>query len=227
MASEKNPQEITVRGRLSWPTWTYAEALKRNPKSKFPKPDDEVKPSFSLLLGEAHAEKLVNHLKDVFLPWCLEQEKAGAKSALTAAQVKKVTRILDEADWETDGVFGLIKAVHEKSRDLAPEAVLELKVNGFKKRDIELKAVVKDESQLANPTDDLIIPARGLILPVEDTKLELYPGSIVASTINLFAFVGAQVGITASASTAVFVGDADRFGGGGNAIDEDEMFMDD
>lgn len=225
--NEKNPQNITVRGRLSWPVWTIAEALKRNPKSKFPKPDDQVKASFNLLLGETQFEKLADHLKNVFFPWCIEQEKAGQKSGLTAAQVKKLTRNIDEADWETDSVFGLLSAVPEKSAELAPEAVVNLKVNGTKGRDLEQKAVVKDEEQLKNPTGDLVIPPRGLILPVADTNLELYPGSICAATINLFAFVGAQPGVTASAGAVVFVQDADRFGGGGTTIDEDDIFMDD
>jgi hypothetical protein len=225
--NQNNPQNLTVRGRLSWPVWTVAEALKRNPKSKFPKPDDQVKASFNLLLGEAQTEKVLTHLKDVFFPWCIEQEKAGQKSGLTAAQVKKLNRNIDDADWATDGVFGLIGAVPEKSAELAPEAVINLKVNGLKGRDLEQKAVVKSEDQLKNPTGDLVIPERGLILPVSDTNLELYPGSIVAATINLFAFVGAQPGVTASAGAVIFVQDAERFGGGGTEIDEDSIFMDD
>lgn len=225
--NEKNPQNVTIRGRLSWPVWTVAEALKRNPKSKFPKPDDQVKASFNLLLAEAQTEKLLEHLKDVFFPWCIEQEKAGQKSGLTAAQVKKLTRNIDERDWETDGVFGLIGPVPEKSAELAPEAEINVKVNGLKGRDLEKKVVVKSKDQLRNDTDDIVIPPRGLILPEADTTLEVYPGSIVAATINLFAFVGAQPGVTASTGAAIFVQDADRFGGGGAVIDEDDIFMDD
>ena len=225
--NQKNPQNITIRGRLSWPVWTVAEALKRNPKSKFPKKDEDVKASFNLLLAEAQTEKLIAHLKDVFFPWCIEQEKAGQKSGLTAAQVKKLTRNLDERDWETDGVFGLIGPVPEKSAELAPEAEINVRVNGLKGRDLEQKAVVKDESQLKNPTEDIVIPERGLILPAQDTTIELYPGSVCAATINLFAFVGAQPGVTASAGAVIFVQDADRFGGGGTEIDEDDIFMDD
>lgn len=225
--AEKNPQNVTIRGRLSWPVWTYDMAVARDAKSKFPKKDKaDVRPGFDLLLDEVQAEKLINHLKDVFLPWCIEQEKAGNKSALSAAQVKKLTKILDEAEWDVDGIVGLIKPVHEKSQEMAPEAVMSVKVNGFKGQDLERKAIVKDEGQLKNPVDDIVIPARGLIMPVADTTLELYPGSVVAATLNLFAFTGANVGITASTSTAVFVADAERFGGGGSTLDEDDIFMD-
>lgn len=223
-----DPQNITIRGRLSWPNWTYADALKQNVKSKFPKKDDEVRPSFNLLLTQARTQRLVTHLTDVFLPWCAEQEKNGGKSGLSAAHIKKLNRILADQDWEADGVMGLIYNVHEKTKELAPEAVSSVKVNGFKGRDLDLQAVVKSEADVKAPADDLIIPDRGLILPVNDTKLELYPGSVVAATINLFAFVSAnQPGITANTSTAIFVEHDDRFGGGGALIDEDSVFMDD
>jgi hypothetical protein len=222
-----NPQNVTIRGRLSFPCWTYEQAVKRDAKSKFPKADkDDVRPSFDLLLDDAQATKLVTFVRDTFLPWCLEQGKANGKSGLTAAQVKKLTKVLDEADWEVEGILGLIKPVPEKTQEMAPEAVMSVPVKGYKGSDITKKAVVRSESDLRNQADDLIIPERGLILPVGDTNLDLYPGSIVASTINLFAFVGANVGITATGDTAVFVGDAERFGGGGSALDEDDIFMD-
>lgn len=221
----KDPQSILIRGRLSWPQFTYAQALKQNAGSKFKKNDEDVRPNFQLLLDEVQAEKLVTHLKDVFLPWCIEQGKAKEKSGLTEAQVKKMVKVLDEADWEVDGILGLIKPVHEKTQPMAPEAVMSVPVNGFKGQDLEVKAIVNDESQLKNSVDEVIIPERGLILPINDTNLEAYPGAVVAAQLNLFAFVGANVGITASTRTVVFVADADRFGGGGSDLDEDELFM--
>lgn len=220
----KNPQDILIRGRLSWPNFTYAQALKQNQTSRFPKKDEDVRPNFQMLLDEVQAEKLVTHLRDVFIPWCVEQGKNKEKSGLTEAQAKKLLKVLDEADWEVDGILGLIKPVHERTVDLAPEAVMSVPVNGYKGRDLELKAVVTDESQLANPTEDIIIPERGLVLPVADTTLELYPGSTVAAQLNLFAFVGANVGITASTDVVVFVRATERFGGGGG-FDEEELFM--
>jgi len=225
VATER-PKDITIRGRLSWPKFTMPEAIAFNNSSRFPKPADKVRPSFQLLLDDVQQDKLITYLKDEFLPWTIEQDKAGEKSGLTAAQVKKLTKVLDAAEWDVDAVLGLIKPVHEKTADLAPESVSSLSVNGMPGRDIVRKAVVRSEDQLANPTDDVIVPARGLILPVEDTTLELYPGSYCAAQLNLFAFTAAgNPGITASTGTIIFVGEADRFGGGGSVVDEDDLFM--
>jgi len=224
-----NPQNVTLKGRISFPAFTYAEALKRDAKSNFPKPDKaDVRPGFDLLLTQAQADKLVTHLRDVFLPWCIEQEKAGNnKSALTAAQAKKLLRVLDAGEWDVDGIVGLISAVHEKTAELAPEATMSVKVNGPKGQDLPRKAVVKSKDQLKNQVDDVVIAPRGEIFPLEDTTLDIYPGAYVAATLNLFAFTGANVGITASTGAVIFVEDRDRFGGGGAVIDEDDIFLDD
>lgn len=228
-----NPQEITVKGRISFPVWTYDQAVARDAKSKFPKKDkNDIRPGFDLLLTQVQATKLIDHLRNVFLPWCIEQEKLGdkGKSKLTSAQVKKLTKILDEAEWDVDGIIGLIKPVHELTAELAPEAVLSLKVNGMKGRDLNQKAVVKSKDDL-NPlddrNDDIVLPPRGEIMDLDRTKLEIYPGAYVAATINLFAFTGANVGITASTGSVIFLDHRDRFGGGGDTIDEDDIFLDD
>lgn len=225
---EQNPQDVLIRGRLSWPNFTYAEALRQNASSKFKRPEEEVRPNYNLLLEEDQLDKLVDHLQNVFIPWCLEQEKAGAKSGLTAAQAKKLNRVLDAREWDVDPLFGLINPVHAKTAELAPEAVASVRINGYRGQDIEQRAVVRNESQLANPTEDIIIPPRGLIMAVEETTHQLYPGSVVASQLNLFAFQGANVGISATGAVAIFLRDAERFGGGGS-IDEDAVmdFIDD
>lgn len=228
-----NPQEITVKGRISFPVFTYDQAVARDAKSKFPKKDkNDIRPGFDLLLTQTMLEKLTTHLRDVFLPWCIEQEKLGdkGKSKLTAAQAKKITKIIDEGDYEVDQVVGLIRAVHETTAELAPEAVATLKVNGMKGRDLNLKAVVKstdDLNPLDDRNDDIILPPRGEIMDLDRTKLEIYPGAYVAATINLFAFTGANVGITASTGSVIFLDHRDRFGGGGETIDEDDIFLDD
>jgi len=226
--ASNNPQSVTIKGRLSFPVWTHDEAVKRNLKSKYPKANaDDVRPGFDLLVSDGQLGKLLDHLRNVFLPWCEEQGKKGEKSGLTAAQSKKIRKVIDEGDWEVEGVLGLIKAVNEKTAELAPESVASIKVNGYKGTDLVRKAVVKSTDQLKNDVDDVVIPPRGEIFPIEDTKLELYPGSYCAATLNLFAFVGANVGITATAGAVIFVEDRDRFGGGGAEIDEDDIFMDD
>lgn len=224
MAQDINPQEITLRGRLSFPNLTIPQALAQNKKSKFPKADEDVRPNFQLLVTDDQQDKLIAHVKNVFLPWCLEQGKAGAKSGLTEAQVKKLTKILDAKEWDVDPLQGLLKPVHEKTAALAPETVACIPVNGFKGRDIKVKAVVKSEAQLANPHSDILIPPAGKILDIEDTKLELRAGYYVGATLNLFAYTGANVGISASTETIVLLNEAEPFGGG-SSFDED-VFMD-
>ena len=221
------PKDLTIKGRVSYPTFTYAEAVSRNVKSKYPKADvNTIRPSVDLLLAPSAAEKLVEYLLGEFLPYVEGLGKQDAKGGLSAGEVKLLKRALNEADWETEGVLGLIRPVGEKTKELAPEAVLSLKVNGLQKTDFDLKAVVRSADQLANPMDDLIIPDRGTILPLSDTKLDLYPGSNAGATINLWAFVsGKTPGITASTGTIVFLSDNERFGGGGG-LDEDAIFAD-
>lgn len=225
MATDR-PEDLVIRGRLSWPKFTMPEAIAFNKSSDYPKKDEDVRPSFQLLVNSVQLEKLTTYVKDVFLPWCAEQEKAGEKaSALTAAQVKKLTKIIDEADWETDPVLGLINKVHEKTVDLAPEAEATVKVNGFKGQDLVQKAIVRSTDQLANPHDDIIIGERGLIMDIADTNLELYPGSFVIAQLNLYAFVSAgNPGISATTPAVIFAADGERFGGGA-ALDEDSIFL--
>lgn len=230
MADAINPQLIVVRGRLSWPAFTMQAALNLNERSdpQYKKKPEDVKPSFSMVVEQAALDKLVTHLKDVFFPWCAAQFAVGPKErgALEPKYIKQMTRILDEQDWENEGIFGLINPVHEKTKALAPEGVASVKANGFKGRDLEQKAIVRSEDELVNNVDEILIPSRGLILPVDDTKHELYPGSVVSAQLNLYPFVsGKQAGITASTATVIKVGEAERFGGGGE-LNEDDIFMD-
>ena len=54
------PKDLTIKGRVSYPTFTYAEAVSRNTKSKYPKADvNMIRPSVDLLLAPSAAEKLV------------------------------------------------------------------------------------------------------------------------------------------------------------------------
>ena len=222
------PQNVVVRGRLSFPSFTVLQALALNERGKpqYKKPVDKVRPSFSLVVEQAALDKLITHLVDVLLPWSEQQFAAKEKGGLEPKLMTKLKKIIDAGDWENDPVLGLIKPVHEKTAPLAPEGVATVKVNGYAGTDIIQKAIVRELDELQNPLDDIIIPSRGKIMPIEDTKLELYPGSIVSTEINLFPFeTSGQPGITGSASTVVLVGDAERFGGGG-ALDEDSIFMD-
>lgn len=225
MAS-KDPQTVTIYGRLSWPVWTHALAVERNIKSKYPKDAADVRPEFNLVVEPAQLLKLKTHLTDVFLPWCVEQHKAGeTRSALDDKQVGKLVALLASEDWDDQPPYIPIKPVPEQTQELAPETVAMVKINGMKGVDIEQKAIVTNEDELKVPDpDQLVFP---VIKPIHLTTHQMYSGALVAATLNLYAFVSGKVpGITATASTAVFKADADRFGGG-MAVDEDEMFMDD
>lgn len=228
MATDK-PKALTIRGRLSFPNFTYEQALRQNKKSDYPKADEKVRPNFNMLLTQVQQDKLIAYIKDEFLPWVEEQEKAypkaSDKSGLSAANIKKITRALDEADWEVDKILGLLGPVPERTVDLAPEAVSSLRVTGFPRQDLTQKVLVTDLDQLKNPVD-VVLPARGEFYPQEDTKVELYPGCHVAAQLDMWAFTAVgNPGITATTPAVLFIADGERFGGGGG-IDEEDVFMD-
>ena len=224
-----NPKIVTIRGRLSFPNFSYAQAVARNAKSQFPKADAaDVAPDFNLLLEQGQLDKLVKHVLDEFLPYCVEQEKKGEKrDALTQKEADRVRKLIEEEDWENQPPYIPIKPVPPKTMELAPEALVSVKVVGNKGMDIEEKAIVRSEDELAVPDPDLVVPERGMILPIASTTHTLYGGCNAVATLNLYAFLsGKTPGFSASASVVVFHSDNDRFGGG-VAVDEDAMFLDD
>lgn len=221
----KNPKTVTIYGRLSFPTFTAKEAYDRSLKGTYPAADvASAKPDFSLLVESAQLEKLRKHIQDEFFPYCLEQDKKDEKrDRLNAKEIKQLTEQLNEMDF--DGSFNMpVKPVHEKSKELAPECVATVKCIGTAGQDIELKAIVNNEDELLVPDPDLIqFP---VIKPISATVHQMYAGAYVAATLNLYAYHNGKLpGFSAGAGTAVFKADADRFGGG-NAVDEDEIFAD-
>lgn len=225
MATDKNPKTVTVYGRLSFPAFTAAEAHARNAKGDYPSASEaEAKPDFSLLLEQAQFDKLMTHIEDEFLPYCIKQNAAGEKrDSLDAKEVKKLLDgIKNEMDDQTYNTP--IKAINEKTLALAPECMAAVKCIGNAGTDITLKAIVRNEDELAVPDPDIMkFP---VVLPLNQTVHTMYPGAYVAVTINLYAYHnGKNPGFSAGVSTAVFRQDADRFGGGVD-VDVDEMFMD-
>lgn len=221
-----NPKQVTIRGRLSYPVFDYQQAVQRNATSQYKKADPaDVTPEFHLLLEKAMLDKLVTHVLDEFLPYCEQQFANGEKrDALDPKQVAKIRTLIEAEDWENQPPYISIKPVPEKTQELAPEALASLKVIGQKATDMEQKAIVRDESELAVPDPDRV--DYPVILPIGQTTHSLYGGCNAVATLNLFAFVsGKQPGFSASASVCVFHSDNDRFGGG-IAVDEDEMFLD-
>lgn len=221
----KSPKNVTIYGRLSFPTFDYQQAVAKNAKSQFAKDAADVTPDFNLLVEQAQLDKLKAHVLNEFLPYCLEQHNKGEKrDALDAKQVEKLVKLIESEDWETQPPYIPIKPVPEKTLELAPEALASIKVAGNKGTDIIQQAIVQDESELAVPDPDRVsYPA---ILPIGQTVHSLYGGCYAAATLNLYAFVSGKLpGFSAAAGVCVFKADGDRFGGG-VAIDEDEMFLD-
>lgn len=220
---EKSPQNVTVYGRLSFPNFTMAQALARNSTSQYKVTDDKVKPDFNLLLEQAQFDKFVTHANDVFLPWTIQREADGEKkNALTAAEVKKIQKVFK--DLTDQPPYIPLKPVNEKTAASAPEAVASLKVVGNVGSDMELRAIVEDETQLVVPDPDRVDwPA---VYPIGNTVHQMYPGCYVVCTLNLYAFKSGNLpGFSASASVPIFKADGERFGGG-MSVDEDEIFMD-
>lgn len=221
-----DPKVVTVRGRLSFPSFTAQEAYDLSQRGSYPsKSPGETAPHFQLLLDDVQFQKMLDHCEKVFLPYCIEQNKAGEKK--DSLDAKEVARLIEGLNGDLDDQLynTPLKAVHEKTAALAPEAVATMKVIGNKGVDISLKAVVQSESELAVPDpDQLKFPC---IRPINETVHEFYPGCEVAVTLNLYAYHnGKNPGFSAGASTAVFRADNDRFGGG-VAVDEDAIFLDD
>jgi hypothetical protein len=220
-----SPKAVTLWGRLSFPTWTAQEAYDRNLKGNYPSKDvASASPDFQLLLNDVQWAKFLKHATEVFLPYCAEQNKKGEKK--DALEDREVKMLIDAitGDLSDQLVNTPVKAVSEKSAELAPEAVATLKCIGPKGGDIELKAIVNGEDELSVPDPDLLqFP---VILPINKSVHQMYPGCNVAATLNLYAYRnGKNPGFSAGVSVAVFKSDNDRFGGS-VSVDEDEMFLD-
>lgn len=221
----KSPKTVTIYGRLSFPVFTAKEAYDKSQSGKFPaKSIDEAKPNFQLLVEQAQFDKLLNHVENEFLPYCIQQSDAGEKrDALTKDEVKKLLEGIknDLGDQTFNTPFA---AVHEKTAELAPEVVAAIKVLGSAGTDLERKAIVNSESELATPDGEIL--SFPVIVPENQSVHTMYPGCYVAATLNLYAYHnGKHPGFSAGASTAVFKADAERFGGG-TSVDEDEIFLD-
>ena len=214
------PNNITIYGRLSWPVFGYTEAVSRNARSTYQVPGEQVTPTFNLLLEDAQLNKFKTHVADVYLPWVASGE---SKVQLDARQIDMLLKQLD-SDFEMQPPYIPLKPVPEKSRDLAPEAVAMLKVNGRRGIDIEQRAVVNDEAELIVPPSEIL--SFPVVKPIRQTVHNLYGGCYAAATLNLYAYIsGKMPGFSASAGVVVFKADGERFGGGVD-VDEDEIFLD-
>jgi len=218
---------VTIRGRLSYPVLTYQEALARNETSQYKKADlAKVSPSFNLLVEGPQLQKLVDHLRNIFLPYCVQQEAKGqTNDALDKKQAEKIDALLGAEDWDDQPPYIPIKSVPSKTMEMAPEAVASVKVLGPQGADIEQLAVVMNEVEMVNPDPDVL--KYPILRPVGLTTHSIYAGCNAKATLNLYSFVSGKLpGISASAGAVVFFSDNDRFGGG-VLVDEGAIFLDD
>lgn len=225
---DKNPKQLTIKGRLSFPRFTHKEAVAANDKSKFKKADpNDVSSEFNLLIEQDQLDKIKDHIINVFLPYVKEQNaKKEKRDALNPKLIQKIEDKIKAEDWD-GSPFLPMKPVSEKNAESAPEAVASVKITGPKGADVTLKARVEGEEQLVIPDPDIL--SWPTIVPLDKSIFTMYAGAYVAATLNLFAFESSSTvnGISAGANTAVYLGNLEgaRFGGGTD-VDEDEIFMD-
>jgi len=221
------PSNITVAGRLSYPVFTQAAAVVRNGTSQYPKKDDAIAPEYNLLLEQVGLDKITKFILDEFLPGLTAQFKAGDKKyeKFDAKTVSRLEEAIQAGDWDTQPPYLFIKPVPEKTVELAPEAVAMIKINGNRGQDLELKAIVRTEAELAIPDNDVL--DYPLIKNIGQTVHEMYAGCVAGTTLNLYAYINGKLpGIAAGGPKLVFKSDADSFGGGA-ALDEEALFLDD
>ena len=223
----KNPANVTLYGRLSFPVWTYKEAVARNASApvNIRKADEStVTPEFNLVLEELQHKKFLDHVKDVYFPWVNANFAAGEKrNSLDPKHTDMLLKTLT-GDLEVQPPYVPLKPVSEKTLALAPDAVSMIKIVGSRGVDIEQKAVVNSEDELVVPEPDLLVYP--VVRPIGRTVHKMYPGAYVAATLNMYTYLSGKLpGFSASAGTAVFKADADRFGGGTD-VNEAEIFQD-
>lgn len=219
-----------ARGAITYSQFTMAQALAANEKSKFAKTNlAEVAPVVQFLLDQVQVDKLIAHITDVYLPEAVKRAAAGEqRDAFDAKLAKKIEQALATGvadEWENVPPYLPLKKVYAKTKPLAPWAVATLKITGSRGTDITQMARVNSEDEMKVPDPNVIkFP---VLLPIEQTVHELYPGAWAHATLNLGGYFmnPGNYGISAYANTITFLEDRDRLGGS-IGVDEDDIFMD-
>lgn len=226
MANDTEFKKHNARGAITYTQFNMAQAIANNERSKYPKAADKIAPIAQFLLDQTQHDRLITHIRDVYLPEALRRGKAGEKKdAFEQKQVDKILRQLEQLELDTSPYLP-IKSVYAKTLDVAPWAISTLKFTGTAGRDFEQLARVNSEDELKVPDPNLL--AFPVLRPIADTVHELYPGAWAYATLNLSGYVqsASNFGISAYANTIVFLEDRDRLSGGAG-LDEDDVFMDD
>lgn len=219
-----DPREVTLYGRLSYPTFTAQGAFELSQRGKHPVASPAAaKPSFMLAVEADQLKKFRDHVENQFFPFIEQRAKEGEKS--NALDAKQVALLKESIDANGAGVCNTPwKEMNDKAQETFPEAVALLKFIGNAGVDLKQMAIVRNEDELAVPDPDILrFP---VLLPINETVHTMYAGCYVAVTCNLYAYTqGKLPGFSAGATTAVFKQDGDRIGGGVE-VNEDEIFAD-
>lgn len=223
-------KKFNARGAITYSQFTMPQAVANNERSKFPKQPDKIAPSIQLLLDAAQLDRIITHIRDVYLPEAAKRGAAGDKrDAFDAAQIKKFEKALKERGdegWLSQNPYLPFSQVYAKTLEVAPWAVATLKFTGTAGKDFDQQARVNKEDELKVPDDKIL--SYPVLRPIDQTVHELYPGAWAYATLNLSGYVqsASNYGISAYANTVVFLEDRDRLAGGA-ALDEDDIFLDD
>lgn len=216
----------TFTGRLSFPKWTAQEDWeKASPKYK-KKTASEHSPSLELLLNQGQFDRYVAWLTTEFLPYTAKQyalDKSG-KNALSPEKIKKIEAYLADIDSVTPPFPLALKPVQDASKTLAPDVVARVVIKGPLGGKIAQAALIRDPKQLLVDDGSHKPPLR-MIVPIEDSIHELYPGCVAKVTAEPFVYGDAD-GIRLTTGSCQFARDDTRFGGG-PVVDTDAMFADD
>ena len=92
----KSPKNVTIYGRLSFPTFDYQRAVAKNATSQYKKADPaDVTPDFNLLVEQAQLDKLKKHvLENGCGLWWVAGEKFSIEAFRDTASTKPIVDLL-------------------------------------------------------------------------------------------------------------------------------------
>ena len=125
MATVNPNTNVTIMGRLSFPTFTAQQAFERSQRGQYPaKTPGEAAPDFQILVNETNWEIFHKFATETFLPYCVEQNNLPAESGKKAKDWLKpdeAKRLADQLqDLTTQTLNTPAKPVHEKTEAMAP-----------------------------------------------------------------------------------------------------------
>lgn len=230
MVDQNTPKEMkAIKGRLSFNKLTALEAYAEASTGPFAanvKTVADAAPYATLLLTQVQYDRIMKKIVDEFFPFCAAQYKISdkEKNALSPADIKALTAQLETGSGPYNTPF---KQPSDKTLELMPDCVASIKLIGQKGGDFDVQAIVKSDDELAVPDPDRIIPP-SVVLPITDTKHQLYNGCWVIAPLRFYSYKnGKNPGFSAGGNNLVFSRNDTAFSGGGNLDDESIFALDD